>query len=932
MSETAASPSAVPHVRRTLAGAAAELRSTTTRAALFQVGWRWLAVVGSLFILDLVFGLPVWLRWAGLVGQLGAVGWWIRAWMRSVERRGRGPEWAARAIESDHPELDNALINAVQFERALQTAPEPQAVLMRRELSRAEQAATSLSSAGAVNRGAERQAARMLLVMGGVWVAVGLLFPGGFLAVVPRLLMPWLDDVTPPFSLTRYDLRPAGATVRSGESLGVAVDVTGPIPSTVALMTRTGNTGWRRVALDSLEPGRYTVTLTDLREDTWFFAQGDNGRSARYQIKVQTPPRALSLRAAYSYPRYTKKEKVVERLGDEGIHGLIGTRVNLEVVANRGLGAGELELKLEDGTLHRVVLQVEPSNRTRGSAQFTLTRSGAFRLSLVAEDGQTTTDAAHGPVKVERDQRPTVWFPHPGADLIVTEDMAVPLLVEAEDDLGLDRVVIHRIINDLGDSPREYPQAAPVQHSAHELRISMPELGVRAGDTIQYFGTAFDNDPGTPNVGESEVFEIRVVTPEEYREALERRTKEEAAQRPSELAGAVRDLAERQQAVAAKLDEARRKLEKNPADAAAQKAMKAAKEAQAALSEEARSVAKAMQEYAESPATSELERALKAAMGKMAEQMVTADGSMQRASGQASPRDAAQAAQEAARQLQALQRRMERQVEKSLENLEKIWPLYNDMDRFMALVDAQGQLLLRAREFEAKSSPTPADRARLAELEAQQNRIREELTRLQQDLRAHADGAEQSFPKAAATARKIAEEIDRRRIAPTMAEGQDRLRRPDAPAAFERMQEALRQMEAMVSQCQAGKSQCEGDLDISLSRSLGRSGLGRSLGSFGRGSQAQGGVGNGMAGTGSTRTSRAYMPGAARLGGSGGHRRDRKQNRIAGAPADLSPADVESMKNPARRQQRAADSDPNRYPPEYRKLISDYFKSVAERQ
>ena len=56
-------------------------------------------------------------------------------------------------------------------------------------------------------------------------------------------------------------------------------------------MSRTHNTSWRRVPLESLETARYSVTLEELREDTWFFIQGGASRSPVYRVHVLTPPR-----------------------------------------------------------------------------------------------------------------------------------------------------------------------------------------------------------------------------------------------------------------------------------------------------------------------------------------------------------------------------------------------------------------------------------------------------------------------------------------------------------------------------------------------------------------------------------------------------------------------------------------------------------------
>ena len=53
---------------------------------------------------------------------------------------------------------------------------------------------------------------------------------------------------------------------------------------------------------------------------------------------------------------------------------------------------------------------------------------------------------------------------------------------------------------------------------------------------------------------------------------------------------------------------------------------------------------------------------------------------------------------------------------------------------------------------------------------------------------------------------------------------------------------------------------------------------------------------------------------------------------MAGQPAGLAPEDIDLFPSPARTPPKARDTTTARYPPEYRKLISDYFKSVAERQ
>src|SRR5437868_801953 len=74
-----------------------------------------------------------------------------------------------------------------------------------------------------IDRGGQRRARRRLGGFAGTWALLALLSPSAFGAVLPRLFLPWLDDVTTPFSFARCDVRPPGATVRFGEGLNVSV-------------------------------------------------------------------------------------------------------------------------------------------------------------------------------------------------------------------------------------------------------------------------------------------------------------------------------------------------------------------------------------------------------------------------------------------------------------------------------------------------------------------------------------------------------------------------------------------------------------------------------------------------------------------------------------------------------------------------------------
>ncbi len=945
--------SGLPQLGRALRRAARDIRRTTLRATWYTLAWQWLALIALLFLLDLLFGLPVWLRWLGLIGQalflLAGVG-------RAMVRRSRlhvADERAARVVEERHPELDNALINAVQFQRALSGVEPSQAELMRREMQRAEGQAAALHPADSVDRAGEQAALRKLGALLAAWAVVAILFSGVFMAVMPRLFLPWLDSVTPPYSPTHYEVRPPGATVRYGDSLTLSVRVSGRIPENIALMTRSQGHDWHRIAMESaqIENGQsgaqdtYSVRLDALRDDTEFYVQGSTGRSAQYKISVTRPPVLRSLRATYTYPTYTARPPATETVGQAGLHGLPGTAVSLQLAGNRDLAGAELTVHTTDGATQRIPLRIDAKSPLAATGQLKLVRPGDFRLALTATDGQTNPDAAHGKIVIERDQRPTIWFVFPAQDLMVTPQMKIPLRLQAEDDNGVQQVEVHRVINNLSDSPRDFASAPPVKKVGETVQMDMGALGVRPGDQITYHATAYDNAPGKPNIGESESYTLKVVSSEEFAKALrEERDAAELGQETHDIARTLQDLADRQAEQAKEMERLQKELAKHPNDRTLQQQMAEAHKAQQELQRQAQQMAQNLQQYSQSPSGSDLERALKQKLAQIAQQLgATAQGAMQQ--GQSgNPGQAAAGARAAAKQLAKLNAQMERQIQRSLEHLAEVLPLYNDIDRFMALLDEQGQLVLKARQFQQRMGTSATDKARLEMLANEQSRIGHELTQLQQDLVQHAAAAEEHFPKAAASARRIAAEIGARRIPTLMEEGRDAFRQWDGPTGFASAQRALEQMEAMVSKCRGSQGEASGELDIALSRSLGRSGLGGSLGQFslgmgmgengggmGRGGMMVGMTGQRGAGT-AMRGPKPYMPSMRSLDGTGGSKKMQHANHTAGTPAGLSPQEVEVVKSAANAPRKAGDRDGSSYPAEYRKLVSDYFKSVAEHQ
>ena len=472
--------------------------------------------------------------------------------------------------------------------------------------------------------------------------------------------------------------------------------------------------------------------------------------------------------------------------------------------------------------------------------------------------------------------------------------------------------------------------------------VDLADLGVRPGDTITYYGAAYDATPGAPNFAETEPYTMKVVSEEEYKKTLkEERKSADLAKEVQDILNATNTLAKSQQELAKKMDALDKQLAKNPNDAAAKKGMEAAKAEQAALQKEAEKLSKQLQQYAQSPSASDAESEVKKKIGEMGQQVSKAAQAMQ--GGQSSnPSQAAQAAAKASAMLNAAAKSGEQKAGQAVKHMEEMAPLFDDIQRFMDLLDRQGQLVLKARQFQDHNPQTSEEKATMQHIADEQRRIAEDLKQLQADLKTDAAAAAKDFPKAAASAVKIADEIEHRQIVPTMQAGHGEFAQSQGAPGFADASAALKAMEGMVGTCQGGQGTAEGELDIGLSRCLGKPGLGQS---FGQGFGSQPGQGpNSGSGMGTKAGSRpgqngssgnasnphAYVMRTESMHSGGGAPKKVKSGNRSETQAELSPDSVEVVKSFAVKPPKATDDAAAGYPAEYRKMVNDYFVSVSK--
>ncbi len=127
-----------------------------------------------------------------------------------------------------------------------------------------------------------------------------------------------------------------------------------------------------------------------------------------------------------------------------------------------------------------------------------LRKSTSFEFSADAADGMTL-EPIRFQIRVHLDRKPQVQFIEPPEELVVTPTTDVPMLVEADDDLGLFKVGVMYQING-GPMESLIEQNAEGSIEAFQLPSTLMLEGhsLSHQDAVTYFAFAEDNYFGEP--------------------------------------------------------------------------------------------------------------------------------------------------------------------------------------------------------------------------------------------------------------------------------------------------------------------------------------------------------------------------------------------------------------------------------------------------
>jgi hypothetical protein len=549
------------YLARRLAAAGADVKGVAVATFLLAAGLGVVAWLASGVVVEhwlVPGGLPAAARWAWLATGVAGLALAAARWLLPLVRYRVNLVYAARAIEQEHPDLHNDLVNAV----LVKSQRDKQPPLVVRSLERrAAKRLSTVTAEGVIDRTPAFRLAVALAALVAAACLYEIFAPKSLLVSAARLLAPWSTlaapsrvTIDPPRLAWRLPAATAGAdgermdhelasiegtaTLVRGRQLVVACDIRGlrsgePATLTVTPVREDGTVDpaavpWQVPLVGAGGSGRHMAVLPDatrgLQHSVDLLVGAGDAPERRLRVVVVDTPSLLVSEVRYDYPAYTRLEpETVAWQGD--VRAVEGTRVTIVAQGNRPLKAAWID-KGCDGSKD-IQLRVGTPDKTRATGSFTLRHeparessgSGSYRLVFEPASGaapareETVVERLEHRIEVVPDLAPEVSIEDPREQvLLVPPDAPVAVGVRALDpDFGLARVGVEmRLAGGGAQTETVLFQGDRSGVFAGGTEIVPARLGAGPGSVIEYRAIAVDSKPEPANVAHSPWQVLRV--------------------------------------------------------------------------------------------------------------------------------------------------------------------------------------------------------------------------------------------------------------------------------------------------------------------------------------------------------------------------------------------------------------------------------------
>ena len=294
--------------------------------------------------------------------------------------------------------------------------------------------------------------------------------------------------------------------VAAGQPLRLSAAVTGRsarLLSVVPSLEVTANGAQRTVPMTA-GGGEFSYSFESVDRSFQYRVVAGRAASGAFSVTALSPPKVQSIDVSYTYPSFTKLPPREDKDGGD-VHAPAGTRVRLQIHADKPLAGGELRL----AGAPPVKLTTDNSS---GSAEIVLAKDDAYRVRLADRDGLASNGDIEYFIRVMDDRPPAVHIVRPNGDQGITPLEEVTIEARADDDYGIAQLDLVYAV--AGRPAKTVPftrlsGTAVARVGAHLLAAE--DLQVQPGDVITCYATARDVARAKPSSeAKSDMFFLEV--------------------------------------------------------------------------------------------------------------------------------------------------------------------------------------------------------------------------------------------------------------------------------------------------------------------------------------------------------------------------------------------------------------------------------------
>jgi hypothetical protein len=465
----------------------------------------------------------------------------------------------ALAVERRAPDLRQALISSLQFERALDGRGRGRIVdstdLMSAVIADVRGRLGAVPFAAAIDAARVRRFTALAATLLALFVGWGVVDGSGLRIWFLRNLC--LSSVEWPRYTQLSFVGATGNTVRlnQGDPLAVHVAAAGVVPDQVFLRYEYDG-GERGVEpMSRTGDGEFSTTMDSVLREAVLVAEGGDGITEPLRVTIVERPRVDGVAIRVVFPEYMHKDPEEVPPTEGEIRLLRGSRLELRARTHKPAVSA---FALYDD--EKIPLQLDATRHEFGGS-YTPKTSGLLKLDVIDEDQLGSGAPPRVQVRMVEDRPPTIDFKARGISSLITARARIPGELKVKDDFGITDVGgVFRVIDDApeakkpaGEKPAPAPEVpfeaidpafaeAPRKGAVkYETTATIdllplnkdqdkdaPDNRIRPGMLLSVRFQARDNfGPGEPHLANGELLSFRVVTVDKLLEELRRRQVEQ---------------------------------------------------------------------------------------------------------------------------------------------------------------------------------------------------------------------------------------------------------------------------------------------------------------------------------------------------------------------------------------------------------------------